>query len=118
MMFIIFYGFIVCLLSFGDHVGALELFDKAKLYMSKEEEQIKKKKKSKFLWFGNSIPRTDYILLEDREIIQVGNLKIESILVPGHISGTMAYLVDDKYLFTGDILSLKDGKIAPDTRVL
>ena len=24
-----------------------------------------------------------------------------------------AYLINDKYLFTGDILSLKDGKIAP-----
>jgi glyoxylase-like metal-dependent hydrolase (beta-lactamase superfamily II) len=25
----------------------------------------------------------------------------------------MAYLVNDKYLFTGDILSLKEGRIAP-----
>jgi glyoxylase-like metal-dependent hydrolase (beta-lactamase superfamily II) len=61
----------------ADHVAALSLFDKAKLYMSKEEEQMINGKKSKFLWFGNSIPRTDYILLEDREIIQTGNLKIE-----------------------------------------
>jgi glyoxylase-like metal-dependent hydrolase (beta-lactamase superfamily II) len=97
----------------GDHVGALDLFDKAKLYMSKEEEQMINGKKSKFLWFGNSISRTDYILLEDRQIIQIGNLKIESILVPGHTSGMTAYLINDSYLFTGDILSLKDGKIAP-----
>jgi len=97
----------------GDHVGALELFDKSKLYMSKEEEQMINGKKSKFLWFGNSISRTDYILLEDRQTVQTGNLKIEGILVPGHTSGTMAYLINDKYLFTGDILSLKDGKIAP-----
>ena len=96
-----------------DHVGALGLFDKAKLYMSKEEEQMINGKKSKFLWLGNSISRTDYILLEDRQVVQVGNLKIEGILVPGHTSGTMAYLINDKYLFTGDILSLKDGKIAP-----
>ena len=97
----------------GDHVGALGLFNKAKLYMSKEEEQMINGKKSRFLWFGNSIPRTDYTLLEDRQILYVGNLKIEGILVPGHTSGTMAYLINDKYLFTGDILSLKDGKIAP-----
>jgi glyoxylase-like metal-dependent hydrolase (beta-lactamase superfamily II) len=96
-----------------DHVGALGLFDKSKLYMSKEEEQMINGKKSKFLWFSNSIPRTDYILLEDREIVKIGNLKIEGILVPGHTSGMMAYLVNDKYLFTGDILSLKEGKIAP-----
>ena len=97
----------------GDHVGALGLFDKAKLYMSKEEVQMINGTKSKFLWFGNSIPRTDYTLLEDRQILQIGNLKIEGILVPGHTNGMMAYLVNDKYLFTGDILSLKDGKIAP-----
>ena len=97
----------------GDHVGALSLFDKAKLYMSKEEEQMIDGRKSKFLWFGNSIPRTDYILLGDREVVQIGNLKFEAILVPGHTSGMTAYLVNDKYLFTGDIASLKAGKIAP-----
>ncbi len=97
----------------GDHVGALGLFDNAKLYMAKEEVQMINGEKSKFLWFGNSIPRTDYTLLEDRQIIHVGNLKIEGILAPGHTSGMMAYLINDKYPFTGDILSLKDGKIAP-----
>jgi len=97
----------------SDHVGALGLFDKAKLYMSKEEEAMINGKKSKFLGVGNSISRSDYHLLEDRQTVRIGNLKIEGILVPGHTSGMMAYLVNDKYLFTGDILSLKDGKIAP-----
>ena len=97
----------------GDHVGALCLFDKAKLYMSKEEEQMINGTKSKFLWFGNLLSRSDYTLLDDRQIIQIGNLKIEGILVPGHTSGMMAYFINDKYLFTGDILSLKNGKIAP-----
>jgi len=97
----------------SDHAGALGLFDTAKLYMSKEEEQMINGKKTKFLWFGNSISRTDYTLLKDRQIVQIGNLKIEGILVPGHTSGMMAYLINDKYLFTGDILSLKNNKIAP-----
>ena len=96
-----------------DHVGALSLFDKAKLYMSKEEEQMINGTKSKFLWFGNSLSRTDYILLEDRETVQIGNLKFEAFLVPGHTSGMTAYLLNDKYLFIGDIASLKDRKIAP-----
>jgi len=97
----------------GDHVGALSLFDKAKLYMSKEEEQMINGTKSKFLWFGNSLPRTDYILLKDRETVQIGNLKFEAFLVPGHTSGMTAYLLNDKYLFIGDIACLKNGKIAP-----
>jgi glyoxylase-like metal-dependent hydrolase (beta-lactamase superfamily II) len=97
----------------GDHVGALSLFANSKLYMSKEEELMINGTKSKFLWFGNSISRTDYTLLEDRQAVRIGNLKIEGILVPGHTTGMMAYLINDKYLFTGDILSLKDGRIAP-----
>jgi len=97
----------------GDHVSALSLFDKAKLYMSKEEVKMINGTKSRFLWFGNSLPRTDYILLDDREVVQIGNIKFETILVPGHTSGMTAYLVNEKYLFTGDIASLKDGKIAP-----
>jgi glyoxylase-like metal-dependent hydrolase (beta-lactamase superfamily II) len=99
--------------SDADHVNALNLFDKAKLYMSKEEEQMINGNKSKNIWFDNSIIRTDYILLKDREAVHIGNLKIEGILAPGHTSGMMAYLVNDKYLFTGDIVSLKDGRIAP-----
>ena len=97
----------------GDHVGALSLFDKVELYMSKEEEKMINGTKSKILWFGNSLLRTDYILLDDREVVQIGNLKFEAILAPGHTSGMTAYLVNDKYLFTGDITSLKEGKIAP-----
>ena len=100
----------------SDHTGALGLFDKAKIYLSKEEEQMIDGRKSKFPWFIKTsvgIPRTDYILLENREVIQIGNLKIEGFLAPGHTSGMMAYLLNDKYLFSGDIASLKDGKIAP-----
>jgi len=97
----------------GDHVGALRLFEKAKLYISKEEEKMINGTKSRFLWFGNYLPRTDYILLNDREVVQIGNLKFEAFLVPGHTIGMTAYLVNDKYLFTGDIASLKNGKIAP-----
>jgi glyoxylase-like metal-dependent hydrolase (beta-lactamase superfamily II) len=81
--------------------------------MSKEEEQMINGTTTKFLWFGNSLSRADYILLRDREPVQIGNLKFEAILVPGHTSGMTAYLVNDKYLFTGDIASLKNGKIAP-----
>jgi len=101
----------------ADHTGALELFDNAKLYMSREEVQMINGTKSKFLWFGNSIPRTDYILLEDREVVWIGNVKVEGVPVPGHTTGMMAYLVNDKYLFTGDILSLKEGKMAPIPKI-
>jgi len=98
----------------SDHVGALGLFDHAKLYFSKKEEQMINGQTPRFFRIvKNSIHRSDYTLLDDRQLITIGNLTIQSYCVPGHTAGTMAYLVNDKYLFTGDILSLEEGKIAP-----
>ncbi|MDE6601001.1 MAG: hypothetical protein K2K90_02320 [Lachnospiraceae bacterium] len=44
------------------------------------------------------------VLLTDGEIFQIGDIKIEAFLVPGHTWGHMVYLVDDAYLFTGDTI--------------
>jgi hydroxyacylglutathione hydrolase len=95
----------------GDHVGALKLFKNAKIYLSRPEEQMINGQKSKFLFFGNSIYTKEYSLLDDQQILAIGNIKIKGILTPGHTSGSMCYLINDKYLFTGDALSLKSGRI-------
>jgi glyoxylase-like metal-dependent hydrolase (beta-lactamase superfamily II) len=98
----------------SDHVGALSVFKNAKVYLSKAEMLMINGERTKFVrLFGSVVLPDDYILLEDREIVQIGNLKIEAILAPGHTTGMTAYLVNDKYLFTGDIAGLKDGKIVP-----
>ena len=96
-----------------DHIGALGLFPHARLYMAREEEQMIDGRTAKMLWFGNALPRTDYTLVDDREVFRVGGLTVEGFLAPGHTAGMMAYLVDGKYLFSGDIVALKDGKIVP-----
>ena len=94
-----------------DHVAALKLLKNAKIYFSELEEQMINGKKSKFLFFGNNIHTKEYTLLQDQQILTIGNIKIKGILTPGHTSGSMCYLVNDKYLFIGDALSLKAGKI-------
>ena len=43
-------------------------------------------------------------LLKDGEVFQIGDIKIECILVPGHTWGHLVYLIDDEYLFTGDTI--------------
>jgi glyoxylase-like metal-dependent hydrolase (beta-lactamase superfamily II) len=96
-----------------DHIGALSLFPQAKLYMARQEEQMIDGTTAKKLWFGNALPRTDYTIVDDREVFRVGVLTVEGFLAPGHTAGMMAYLVDDKYLFSGDIVALKEGKIVP-----
>jgi glyoxylase-like metal-dependent hydrolase (beta-lactamase superfamily II) len=95
----------------GDHVAAIKLFKNAKVYLSRPEEQLLNGKKWRFLFFGNKIDTKVYSLIDDQQIITIGNTKIKGILTPGHTPGSMCFLVNDKYLFTGDALSLKNGKI-------
>ena len=95
----------------GDHVAAIKLFRNAKVYFSCQEEQLLNGKKSRFFIFGNKIDTKAYTLIDDQQVIHIGNTKIKGILTPGHTAGSMCYLINDKYLFTGDALSLKNGKI-------
>jgi hydroxyacylglutathione hydrolase len=95
----------------GDHVAALKLLKNAKIYFSRPEEQMINGKKSRFLFIGNKISSKNYSLLDDQQIVFIGKTKIVGILTPGHTAGSMCYLINDRYLFTGDALSLKDGKI-------
>lgn len=95
----------------GDHVAAISLFKNATVYLSKQEEQLLNGKKFRFLFFGNKIATEKYSLIEDQQVFNIGNIRIKGILTTGHTVGSMCYLVNDKYLFVGDALSLKDGKI-------
>jgi glyoxylase-like metal-dependent hydrolase (beta-lactamase superfamily II) len=95
----------------GDHVAALKLFKNAKVYLSKQEEQLINGKKSRFLIFGNKIDAKEYSLIADQQILNIGNVTIKGYLTPGHTPGSMCYLINEKYLFAGDALSLKNGKI-------
>ena len=44
------------------------------------------------------------VLLHDGEVFKIGGIKIECFLAPGHTWGHMVYLIDDRYLFTGDTI--------------
>ena len=94
-----------------DHVAALPLFTNAKLYMAREEVKMLNGEKQKIPGYNNSISRNDYILLDDNQNVVIGAHKIHCILTDGHTSGSMCYQVNEKNLFTGDILSLHDGKL-------
>ena len=95
----------------ADHVAALSLFKNAKVYLSIQEEKMIDGSKNKVFLIKNKISTNEYILLEDQQVITIGNTKIQGILTQGHTFGSMCYLMNDKYLFIGDVLSLKAGKI-------
>jgi glyoxylase-like metal-dependent hydrolase (beta-lactamase superfamily II) len=99
-----------------DHVAGIPLFINAKIYLSKQEEKMLTGEKQKIPFISNKISRKDYILLEDKQILKIGNESSLSILTEGHSSGSMCFQVNDKYLFTGDILSLVEGKLGPSVK--
>ena len=99
-----------------DHVAGIPLFKNAKIYLSKQEEMMLTGEKQKIPGMSNSISRKDYILLEDKQTLKIGDEYSFSILTEGHTTGSMCYQVNDKYLFTGDILGLVDGKLGPSVK--
>jgi len=103
--------------SDNDHAGGISLFDKAVIYLPEDEEQVINGETGRFLWFGNKIDTENYKLLKDKSF-RIGDLKIRLIPTPGHTAGSTCYIVNDKYLFTGDAVALDNGTIARFPKII
>lgn len=99
----------------SDHLGAIKLFKNAKIYISKEEEQMINGKTSRKILMKNKL-KSSYEILENHQIINISGTKIEGLLTPGHTPGSMSYIVNDKYIFTGDALSINNGKVKMENK--
>ena len=77
--------------SHNDHIGALNLFDKATVYAAK-----------------SSIAD---IIISDGKFFEVDGIGVQVISAPGHADDSVCFLIDGKYLFVGDNLSLKNGVV-------
>lgn len=99
-----------------DHVGAVEddsvgLFKNAMLYLSeKENRYLTGDVRRKVYWGFYKLPQVhisnEKTLLKENEVFYIGDIKVEAIPVYGHTFGHLVYLIDDKYLFTGDSIWL------------
>lgn len=97
-----------------DHVGAVEadspgLFRQATLYVGETENRyLTGEVRRKVIYHMYKLPQVtinnEKVLLKDGQVFEIDGIKIECFLVPGHTWGHMVYLIDDKYLFTGDTL--------------
>ena len=97
-----------------DHVGALEtdseqLFRDAMVYIGEIENRYLTGEVRRRVIHGlYKLPlvktNNKRVLLQDGQGLDIGGIKIECLLVPGHTWGHMVYLVDDEYLFTGDTI--------------
>lgn len=97
-----------------DHVGAVErdsdgLFKNAVLYIGEIENKYLTGEVRRHVYNGfYKLPQVcidnEKVLLTDGQVFYIDGIKIEAIMVPGHTWGHLVYLVDDRYLFSGDTL--------------
>ena len=92
-----------------DHTAAVSLFRNAEVYISKPEENMINGKIHRALIFNNSLKRIHH-LLGDGEEIKIDGWNVKIIVIPGHTSGASCYLIDGKYLFSGDSTALTKGE--------
>ncbi len=93
-----------------DHTGCIGLFSNAELYLSSKEEQMITRRTRRTKGSYNKPISREYKLLGEDDTIQIGEISVRGIETPGHTPGSMSYLVNGKYLFVGDTLSLNKDK--------
>ncbi|MCL1964913.1 MAG: MBL fold metallo-hydrolase [Firmicutes bacterium] len=95
-----------------DHVAALSLFPNAEIYIN-EDEFNSTAARSKFgaAHMPAGINADAVHLLRDGQRLSLGTATVTCVKAPGHTIGSMVYLVDGKYLFTGDAFQVRNGKI-------
>ena len=97
-----------------DHVGAVEadspgLFRRAKLYVGEiENRYLTGEVRRKVIYHLYKLPQVtinnEKVLLKDEQVFHIGEIEIRCFHVPGLTWGHMVYLIDGKYLFTGDTI--------------
>jgi hydroxyacylglutathione hydrolase len=92
-----------------DHTAALKLFQSAKVCLPKEEEPLAAGKTRRMFIFGNRMD-IPYEPVGDGQAVVAGGVSVRCLATPGHTPGSMCYVVDDRYLFTGDTMSLMNGR--------
>ena len=61
--------------------------------------------------FRNSPISRPCTALADGDTVTAGVIRIRAVATPGHTPGWMSFLVNDKVLFTGDALILRNGRV-------
>ena len=102
-----------------DHAGGMNknsdiVFPNAKIHLSYEEEKYLTGEYSRKTVAGHKcklpIQLSEYTCFYDNDEIQVSGNIIKTVLAPGHSMGHTAFILNKKYLFSGDcIIANKNG---------
>ncbi len=96
-----------------DHITGCDILKRefnSKIYCHRfDEEKLLDAQKNGALFFGLSwSPLRSDGYLEDGQVISFGEHRLKILHTPGHTSGGISILLDDKHLFSGDTI-FKDG---------
>jgi len=98
-----------------DHVAGLPMFPNAEVFMNEDEMVLLNGTVKRNLFGGNKMPAGFDIrkinLIPDGQVLSCNGTSVKCIKAPGHTNGSMLYLIDGRYLFTGDALKVRNGKI-------
>ena len=101
--------------SDSDHTAALALLKNAAIHMGKDELPLINGTMKRAFFGGNKLPSGIEInkinLLSDGQELSFGGTNVRCISAPGHTNGSMLYLADNRYLFTGDAFMIGKRKI-------
>lgn len=102
-----------------DHTKGIHLFKNAELFLGKNEEPLINGSKHRFsIFYSNPKISREYTLLNDHQIITIDNTEIETVFMPGHTIGHVAYIINSSIAITGDTIIWQNGFIKPFYRLL
>ena len=97
-----------------DHINGIDLFKRAKIYISSREIEMIRNKVSRYSYLPfvkNSFDVNGYRTVDDGDVIDAGARHILCVSLPGHTMGSMGYVIDSVYFFSGDAFRLKNGVV-------
>ncbi|MBQ7612162.1 MAG: MBL fold metallo-hydrolase [Spirochaetaceae bacterium] len=102
-----------------DHAGGVsdntdKIFPNAKIHLSFEESKYLNDKYIRKTILGHKcklpIQLSNYECFSDNEEFKFENIRIKTVLIPGHTLGHSGFILNDGYLFCGDcIIANEDG---------
>lgn len=95
-----------------DHAGCIDLFKNAEIFLARKEEQMITHRKARAFGMHYNDPiKRKYGLLDNDEVVQIGDITVRGIETPGHTPGSMSYLINGEYLFVGDTMALIGNRV-------
>ena len=96
-----------------DHAGGLAAFIQTARYLPKAEIPMIDGTLARRGFMRNRL-KYSYTALTNEETVTIGDSEVQLLHTPGHTAGSASYLIDGKYLVTGDLLRLsRKGTVLP-----